>query len=46
MDHGEMILPNPMQTLARYASWMSLFEAADHCFERRLQEHDAQQGRQ
>ena len=46
MDHGAMILPNPMQTLARYASWMSLFEAAVHCFERRPQEHDAELGRQ
>ena len=45
MDRGEMILPHHMQTLSRYASWISLFEAAANCFERRFEEHNAELGR-
>ena len=45
MDHGKRILPNEVHNVARYASWMSLVEAADHCFEQRLQEHEVELGR-
>ena len=45
MEHERWLLPNEIHNLARYASRMSLFEAANHCFEPRLQEHDAKLGR-
>jgi dipeptidyl aminopeptidase/acylaminoacyl peptidase len=37
IDHEEMILPNEIHDLARYASWLSFFQAADRYFERHLQ---------
>jgi len=41
IDHEEMILPNEIHDLSRYASWMSFFEATDRYFERHLQGPEA-----
>jgi dipeptidyl aminopeptidase/acylaminoacyl peptidase len=36
IDHDELILPNEIHDLARYASWMQLFQATDSYFEQHL----------
>ena len=43
--HEEMILATPIQTLARYASSISLLPMAVHDCEQRPQEHDTELGR-
>ncbi len=37
IDHDEMLLPDEIHDLARYASWMAFFRATDAYFERHLQ---------
>jgi len=46
IDHEEMILPNEIHNLSRYASWMRFFAATDHYFERHLQGGVAELSRQ
>jgi dipeptidyl aminopeptidase/acylaminoacyl peptidase len=46
IDHDEMILPNEIHNLSRYASWMRFYEAADLYFERHLEERGAGASRQ
>jgi dipeptidyl aminopeptidase/acylaminoacyl peptidase len=46
IDHEEMILPNEIHNLARYASWMSFFRAADRFFGRHLQATEGGASRQ
>jgi dipeptidyl aminopeptidase/acylaminoacyl peptidase len=36
VDHDELILPNEIHDMARYASWMQFFEATDRYFEQHL----------
>jgi len=36
IDHDELILPNEIHDLARYASWMQFFQASDTYFEQHL----------
>jgi len=36
VEHDELILPNEIHNLARYASWMQFFRATDAYFERHL----------
>jgi dipeptidyl aminopeptidase/acylaminoacyl peptidase len=38
VEHEELVIPNEMHDLARYASWMSFFEATDAYFRRHLME--------
>src|SRR5215469_9905369 len=37
VEHDEMMLPNEIHNLARYASWLAFFQAADGYFERYLE---------
>lgn len=46
IDHEEMILPDEIHNLSRYASWMSFFHAADQYFERHLQATEGGASRQ
>jgi dipeptidyl aminopeptidase/acylaminoacyl peptidase len=46
IDHQEMILPDEIHNLSRYASWMSFFHAADRYFERHLQATEGGASRQ
>ena len=46
IDHDEMILPNEIHNLSRYASWMRFYQAADLYFERHLEERGAGASRQ
>jgi dipeptidyl aminopeptidase/acylaminoacyl peptidase len=46
IDHEEMILPNEIHNLARYADWIRFFHAADGFFERYLQAPEAGARRQ
>jgi len=36
IHHDELILPNEIHDLARYASWLKFFQAADHYFDEHL----------
>jgi len=36
IEHDELILPNEIHDLARYASWMQFFEATDRYFDEHL----------
>jgi dipeptidyl aminopeptidase/acylaminoacyl peptidase len=36
IEHDELILPNEIHDLARYASWMQFFQAADRYFDEHL----------
>ena len=36
IEHDELILPNEIHDLARYASWMQFFQATDHYFDEHL----------
>jgi dipeptidyl aminopeptidase/acylaminoacyl peptidase len=38
IDHEEIVIPNEIHDLARYSSWLTLFNAADTYFERHLYE--------
>lgn len=46
IDHDEMILPNEIHNLSRYASWMRFYQAADLYFERHLEQRGAGASRQ
>ncbi len=46
IEHDEMILPNEIHNLSRYASWISFFHAADQFFGQRLQSSAAGASRQ
>jgi dipeptidyl aminopeptidase/acylaminoacyl peptidase len=37
IEHDAMVIPNEIHDLARYSSWMDLFEAADAYFDRHLE---------
>lgn len=37
VDHDELVLPNEIHNLARYASWMEFFHTADGYFEQHLE---------
>jgi dipeptidyl aminopeptidase/acylaminoacyl peptidase len=37
VDHEELVLPDEMHNMARYASWMQFFRATDAYFEQHLQ---------
>jgi dipeptidyl aminopeptidase/acylaminoacyl peptidase len=41
IEHDELILPNEIHDLSRYASWLSFFAAADRYFARYLQAPEA-----
>jgi dipeptidyl aminopeptidase/acylaminoacyl peptidase len=36
VEHEQLVLPNEMHDLARYASWMSFFAATDRYFDEHL----------
>jgi dipeptidyl aminopeptidase/acylaminoacyl peptidase len=37
IEHDELVIPNEIHDLARYSSWMTLFNAADAYFEKHLE---------
>jgi dipeptidyl aminopeptidase/acylaminoacyl peptidase len=37
IEHDEIVIPNEIHDLARYSSWMRLFNAADAYFEKHLE---------
>jgi dipeptidyl aminopeptidase/acylaminoacyl peptidase len=37
VEHDTIVMPNEIHNLTRHASWMTLFNAADEYFERKLQ---------
>jgi len=41
IDHDVIIIPNEIHDLARYSSWMMLFNAADEYFDRHLDKRNA-----
>jgi len=41
IDHDVIMIPNEIHDLARYSSWMMLFNAADVYFDRQLKKQSA-----
>ena len=41
IDHGVIMIPNEIHDMARYSSWMILFNAADVFFDRQLNRRGA-----
>jgi dipeptidyl aminopeptidase/acylaminoacyl peptidase len=38
VEHDELVLPNEIHNMARYASWMEFFHATDHYFAQHLEQ--------
>jgi hypothetical protein len=41
IDHDVIMIPNEIHDMARYSSWMILFNAADVYFDRHLDKRNA-----